>query len=160
MINSWKTQLLVLGMQLCRKALAKHVWDPGFEPRTEKSSVWKVRIFWIECKKRQMTLCSTFLTQAHCRSAGNVRLEAVRQDALFYGNTALVGKYFCHLDMGLLFCFLLSGDMVSLCSPRLFWDSLCRPGWPQTHRDPPASSSQILELKVCTIMPYSWVTFI
>ena len=28
-------------------------------------------------------------------------------------------------------------------------NSLCRPGWPQTHRDPPASASWVLGLKVC-----------
>ena len=27
--------------------------------------------------------------------------------------------------------------------------TLCRPGWPQTHRDPPASTSRVLGLKVC-----------
>lgn len=27
---------------------------------------------------------------------------------------------------------------------------LCRPSWPQTHRDPPASTSRMLGLKVCT----------
>ena len=26
---------------------------------------------------------------------------------------------------------------------------LCRPSWPQTHRDPPASASQVLILKAC-----------
>ena len=26
-----------------------------------------------------------------------------------------------------------------------------RPGWPRTHRNPPASASQMLGLKVCTI---------
>ena len=29
-------------------------------------------------------------------------------------------------------------------------DSLCRPNWPGTHRDPTASTSQVLGLKVCT----------
>ena len=29
-------------------------------------------------------------------------------------------------------------------------DSLCRPGWPQTHRYSPASASQVLKLKVGT----------
>jgi hypothetical protein len=28
----------------------------------------------------------------------------------------------------------------------------CRPGWPQTHRDPPVSTSQALESKVCSTM--------
>ena len=28
--------------------------------------------------------------------------------------------------------------------------TLCKPGWPQTHRDLPASASQVLGLKVCT----------
>ena len=27
-----------------------------------------------------------------------------------------------------------------------------RPGWPQTHRDPPASASRVLGLKLCTII--------
>ena len=29
----------------------------------------------------------------------------------------------------------------------LSWNSLCRPGWPQTHRDPPASVSLSAEIK-------------
>ena len=28
--------------------------------------------------------------------------------------------------------------------------SFCLPGWPQTHKDPSASASQVLRLKVCT----------
>ena len=28
--------------------------------------------------------------------------------------------------------------------------SSCKPGWPQTHRDPPVSAFQVLELKVCS----------
>lgn len=35
--------------------------------------------------------------------------------------------------------------------PRLSWDSLCSPGWPQTH-DPPASGSHVLGLQSCTII--------
>jgi hypothetical protein len=35
----------------------------------------------------------------------------------------------------------------------IVWNSLCRPGWPQTHRDPPASASQVLGLKVCITIP-------
>lgn len=36
--------------------------------------------------------------------------------------------------------------------PWLPWNSCCRPGWPRTHRDPPASASasQVLELKTCS----------
>ena len=63
-----------------------------------------------------------------------------------------------------LFCFCLSvfcfylffvfPDRVSLCSfgacPRT---SSCKPGYSQTHRDPPASATQVLELKVCTTTP-------
>ena len=30
------------------------------------------------------------------------------------------------------------------------WNSLCRPGWPRTHRGPPASASLVLRLKACT----------
>ena len=33
------------------------------------------------------------------------------------------------------------------------WNSLCRSGWPRTLRDPPASASQVLGLKACTIIP-------
>ena len=29
------------------------------------------------------------------------------------------------------------------------WNSPCGPDWPKTHRDPPASASQLLGLKVC-----------
>jgi hypothetical protein len=31
----------------------------------------------------------------------------------------------------------------------LFWNLLWRQGWPQTHRDLPASASTVLGLKVC-----------
>ena len=31
--------------------------------------------------------------------------------------------------------------------------SSCRPGWPQTHRDSPASASQVLVLTVCATTP-------
>lgn len=36
-----------------------------------------------------------------------------------------------------------SWDRVSLNSPWLAWDSLCRPAWPSTHRDLPASVVKI-----------------
>ena len=32
----------------------------------------------------------------------------------------------------------------------LAWISICRPSWPQTHKDPPASASQVLWLKAYT----------
>uniref|UniRef100_A0A8C8ULT2 Uncharacterized protein n=1 Tax=Peromyscus maniculatus bairdii TaxID=230844 RepID=A0A8C8ULT2_PERMB len=32
---------------------------------------------------------------------------------------------------------------------RLSWNSLGSPGWPRTHRDPPASASQVQGLKAC-----------
>ena len=38
----------------------------------------------------------------------------------------------------------------------LTWNWLCRPGWPQTHRDPPASASWALELSV---HHHSWLAF-
>ena len=38
-------------------------------------------------------------------------------------------------------------DKVSLLCPWLFWNSLCRPCWFWTHRDPPASASWVLGLK-------------
>ena len=34
----------------------------------------------------------------------------------------------------------------------LAWSSLCIPGWPQTHRDLPATASQVLELKYVYIL--------
>ena len=41
-------------------------------------------------------------------------------------------------------------DRVSLCnSPSFPGTSSCRPGWPQTHRDLPASASWVLGLKMC-----------
>ncbi|CAO2628824.1 hypothetical protein LEMLEM_LOCUS20187, partial [Lemmus lemmus] len=39
---------------------------------------------------------------------------------------------------------------VSLYLWSLSYNLLCRPGWPQTHRDPPVSASQVLGLKVCS----------
>ena len=39
---------------------------------------------------------------------------------------------------------------VSLCSPWLSWNWLCRSGWPWTHRDPPVSAFRVLGSKVCT----------
>jgi len=34
---------------------------------------------------------------------------------------------------------------------------LCRLGWPQTHRDPPASASRVLWSGACTTTPsYPW----
>ena len=36
-----------------------------------------------------------------------------------------------------------------LCITLAVMDSLCRPGWPQIHRDPPAYASQVLGSKVC-----------
>jgi hypothetical protein len=52
-----------------------------------------------------------------------------------------------------LFCFVFQ-DKVSLCSRALaVLDSICRPDWPRIHRDPSASASLVLGLKVCTTMP-------
>jgi hypothetical protein len=33
----------------------------------------------------------------------------------------------------------------------LAWNSLCLPGWPQTHRIPPTSASQLLGLNACNL---------
>lgn len=33
------------------------------------------------------------------------------------------------------------------------WNSLCKPGYSWMHRDPAASASRVLELKVCATMP-------
>ncbi|GAB1300185.1 Arf-GAP with coiled-coil, ANK repeat and PH domain-containing protein 2 [Apodemus speciosus] len=41
------------------------------------------------------------------------------------------------------------GQRRFLCVAMVSWNSLCRSGWPRTHRDPPASASQVLGLKVC-----------
>lgn len=38
--------------------------------------------------------------------------------------------------------------------------SLCRPVWPQTHRDPPVSASWVLILKACTIIHFILSYFI
>ena len=62
---------------------------------------------------------------------------------------------------GFLFCLALGGlerivlffKTGFLCVALAVLDSLCRPGWPWTHRDRPASASQVLELKSCTNMP-------
>ena len=40
-----------------------------------------------------------------------------------------------------------------LCVALAALELICRPGWPQTHRDPSASVSQVLELKLCSTMP-------
>lgn len=37
---------------------------------------------------------------------------------------------------------------------------LCKPGWPSTHRDQPASASQVLRLKVCAVTPTFFFFFI
>ena len=44
-------------------------------------------------------------------------------------------------------------DKVSLHSPGC--PGLCRPGWTLSHRDSPASASQVLGLKVCTTNTFS-----
>jgi hypothetical protein len=62
--------------------------------------------------------------------------------------------------MFLFVCFCLFGGEVSLCHLDLPGNLLCKPGWPQTHRDAPASASQVLELKVCvTTIQLSVVLF-
>ena len=44
--------------------------------------------------------------------------------------------------------------MSQSCFVLLFKSSLYRPGWPQSHRDPPASASQVLGLKACATTPW------
>jgi hypothetical protein len=51
-------------------------------------------------------------------------------------------------DFCLLVCFWLSRQGFSVYR-WLSWNLLCRPGWPWIHRDPPASVSWVLGLKVC-----------
>lgn len=63
----------------------------------------------------------------------------------------LVLSTFCCLFVLVLFLW----DRVSLCSPRIAWNSLCRPGELSTHRDPAGFSSSVPELKWRTIVPYS-----
>ena len=46
-----------------------------------------------------------------------------------------------------------------LCVALAAWNSLCRPGWPWTHRDPIASVSQVLGLKVCATTAWYPVFF-
>ena len=48
------------------------------------------------------------------------------------------------------FCFFKMGF---LCVSSLSWNSLCGPGWPHIHRDPPAPAFQVLGLKACPTMP-------
>jgi hypothetical protein len=43
--------------------------------------------------------------------------------------------------------------------PWLSWNSLCRPGWPQTYRVLPASASWVLEFKVCLATLSQMLTF-
>ena len=50
--------------------------------------------------------------------------------------------------------------MVSLCNSPSCPGTLCRPGWPQTHRDPPVSASQVLRLKACTTTAWTCYVFI
>jgi hypothetical protein len=50
-------------------------------------------------------------------------------------------------------CCIASWDRVSLCIQWLAWNSLFRSGWPQNHRDPPASASGALKLDVCATPP-------
>ena len=45
------------------------------------------------------------------------------------------------------------GDTDLTTHPWLPWNLLCRPCWPQTHRDLPASNSQVLEQKASATMP-------
>ncbi|XP_076427551.1 uridine-cytidine kinase-like 1 isoform X2 [Peromyscus maniculatus bairdii] len=42
---------------------------------------------------------------------------------------------------------------------RLSWNSLGSPGWPRTHRDPPASASRVLGLKACATTARPVYTF-
>ncbi|EGW14713.1 hypothetical protein I79_019557 [Cricetulus griseus] len=46
------------------------------------------------------------------------------------------------------FCFCFSRQGFSVLLWSLSWNLICRPGWPQNHRDLPASASQVLGLKV------------
>lgn len=39
------------------------------------------------------------------------------------------------------------------------WDLLCRPCWPQTQRDPPVSTTQVLGLKACITTPANFNCF-
>jgi hypothetical protein len=45
------------------------------------------------------------------------------------------------------FYFMVSWDRDFSVKPWLSWNSLCRSGWTQTHRDLSASASRVLELK-------------
>ena len=47
-----------------------------------------------------------------------------------------------------------------LCVDWLPRNSHCRPVWPLTHRDPPASVSRVLGLKACSIIPRLWNNFL
>jgi hypothetical protein len=43
--------------------------------------------------------------------------------------------------------------------PQLAWNLVCRPSWPSTHRNPPASASQVLRLKVCVTIASPYLHF-
>jgi hypothetical protein len=57
-----------------------------------------------------------------------------------------------------LFIFVLLRQGLST-EPWLSWNSLCSPGWPQSHRDPSASAFQMLGLKACATPPSLFLFF-
>jgi hypothetical protein len=68
------------------------------------------------------------------------------QNELFFSFSSVLG--FC-------FCFVLSILRQGFSSMKhwLFWNSVCRRGWPRNHKDPPAFTSQGLGVKKCLAMP-------
>lgn len=59
----------------------------------------------------------------------------------------------CLVNFFLFFCLFFRGRI------GLSWNSLCTPGCPGTHSDPPASASPVLRLKACTTVPDVHLTF-
>ena len=64
---------------------------------------------------------------------------------------------FCRLALNV-FLLLLRQDLITL--PWLFWNSLCRPGWPENCRDHLVSTSQVQGLKVCVPIPGTYLALL
>lgn len=85
---------------------------------------------------------------------------AMHRKALYKQQNQVKTKISAHLwhqDMAYCLLFICLRQSLTIW-PQMTWNSLCRPGWPWTHNNPPASASWVLEFKVCTTMPcLEWV---
>jgi hypothetical protein len=76
------------------------------------------------------------------------------EDSEFYVSVCLFLFFvlFCLVVLAFVcFCFFKIGFLCIIILAVL--DSVCRTGYPPTHRDPPASTSKVLGLKVCATTP-------